>query len=428
MGEALTASTSGISDSDGLVNVSYAYQWLADGLDISGANAASYTLTPTEEGKTIGVRVSFTDDAGHTESLTSVATAAVAPRPNTPASGQPTISGTARVGEQLTSSTSAISDADGLSNVSYAYQWLADGAAIATADSQYYTLTSAEQGKVIRVRVSFTDDAGNPESATSAATAAVAARPSSSCPAPALTGGAVLVWTGQLGIAKWPGNEYYGFGHNVRGTLDNRAFTLGSNEYLIDHLTQRDGSTGPLLFSLESILTEDEKRTVVLHPCEDGKQLRLSDASAPSKHQTYRWNSTGGLDWTAETERTLYLIQDAAPPQLTAATVNGTTLTLTFSEPLDENATPAVAAFAVTVGTDSRAINAVDVAGSVVTLTLSSAISAGDTVTVGYTMPTGSGAQAIQDTFGNKTASFSNETVQNATPPSQPDNQSRGDP
>ena len=49
-------------------------------------------------GKTIKVRVSFTDDAGNEETLTSAATAAVVARPNTPATGLPTISGTAQVG------------------------------------------------------------------------------------------------------------------------------------------------------------------------------------------------------------------------------------------------------------------------------------------------------------------------------------------
>ena len=36
-----------------------------------GANGSSYTLTEDDEGKTIRVRVSFTDEAGHAESLTS---------------------------------------------------------------------------------------------------------------------------------------------------------------------------------------------------------------------------------------------------------------------------------------------------------------------------------------------------------------------
>ena len=94
---------------------------------------------------------------------------------NSPAIGAPTISGTAQVGETLTANTSGIADADGLSNVRYEYQWLGDGAAIQGATARAYTLADSDEGKAVRVRVSFTDDAGNEESLTSAATAAVAA-------------------------------------------------------------------------------------------------------------------------------------------------------------------------------------------------------------------------------------------------------------
>ena len=116
------------------------------------------------------MKVSFTDDAGSEETLTSAATGTVEARPNSPATGAPTISGTAQVGETLTASTSGIADQDGLSSVAYTFQWLADGTDIAGAAATTYTLTDIEQGKTVKVRVSFTDDAGNEETLTSAAT------------------------------------------------------------------------------------------------------------------------------------------------------------------------------------------------------------------------------------------------------------------
>ena len=175
VGETLTADISGIADEDGLSSVAYRYQWLADDADITGATAAAYTLTDSEEGKTVRVRVSFTDDAGNEETLTSSATATVEARPNSPAAGQPAISGTAQVGETLTADTSGISDEDGLNQVAYRYQWLADDAAIAGATAEAYTLVEADTGAIITVRVSFTDDAGHEEMLTSKATVAVAA-------------------------------------------------------------------------------------------------------------------------------------------------------------------------------------------------------------------------------------------------------------
>ena len=177
VGQTLTATTSNIADSDGLVNAVYGYQWVRnDGgtdAEIQGSTGSTYTLDAAAEGKTVKVRVSFTDDAGNEETLTSAGTAAVEARPNSPASGVPTISGTAQVGETLTASTSGIADADGLRNVAYGYQWLAADAEIAGATSSSYTLAEADKGKTIRVKVSFTDDAENQESLTSAPTETV---------------------------------------------------------------------------------------------------------------------------------------------------------------------------------------------------------------------------------------------------------------
>ena len=81
VGETLTADTSGIADEDGLSGASFSHQWVSnDGsgdTDIEGATSATYVLTAEDLGKTIRVRVSFTDDAGHEETLTSPATATV---------------------------------------------------------------------------------------------------------------------------------------------------------------------------------------------------------------------------------------------------------------------------------------------------------------------------------------------------------------
>ena len=167
VGETLTAQTSGIADEDGLDNASFAYQWMADDTEVAGATDSTYTLTD-DEGKAVKVRVTFTDDAGNEESLTSAETGAVEPRPNSPATGQPAITGTAQVGETLTAETSGIADTDGLENAAFAYQWLADDSEIAAATDSTYTLTDDDEGKAVKVRVTFTDDAGNEESLTSA--------------------------------------------------------------------------------------------------------------------------------------------------------------------------------------------------------------------------------------------------------------------
>ena len=177
VGQTLTADTSGVSDADGLSNVQYEYQWLADDSDIAGATGATYTLTDSEESKAAKVRVSFIDDEGNNESLSSAATDSVlaVPTPNSPATSAPAISGTAQVGETLTANTSGVADADGLGSVQYEYQWLADDSDISGATNATYTLVAADEGKVIKVQVYFTDDAGNGETLTSGATDTVEA-------------------------------------------------------------------------------------------------------------------------------------------------------------------------------------------------------------------------------------------------------------
>ena len=97
------------------------------------------------------------------------------PPENSPATGAPSITGTARVGETLTADTSGIADADGLDNATFSYQWLADGADIDGATGYTHTLADAEEGKAVTVKVSFADDAGNGETLTSAATVAIEA-------------------------------------------------------------------------------------------------------------------------------------------------------------------------------------------------------------------------------------------------------------
>ena len=184
VGETLTADTSGISDADGLADATFAYQWLADGTGTAGATGDAYILTTSEMGKIIKVRVSFTDDAGNEETLTSTATGTVSPAvqpqtANSSATGVPTVTGTAQVGETLSVDTSGIADADGLTNVSYSYRWVANDegtdANISSETDATYTLVAADVGDTIKVKVTFTDDAGNEEALTSGATDAVAA-------------------------------------------------------------------------------------------------------------------------------------------------------------------------------------------------------------------------------------------------------------
>ena len=96
---------------------------------------------------------------------------------NDAATGKPAISGAASVGKTLTARTSGIADVEGLTKArgaeaghAFSYQWErvdADGSSnpvdISGATSATYTPVLGDDGKRIRVRVRFTDDAGNAE-------------------------------------------------------------------------------------------------------------------------------------------------------------------------------------------------------------------------------------------------------------------------
>ena len=99
-------------------------------------------------------------------------------------------------------------------------------------------------------------------------------------------------------------------------------------------------------------------------------------------------------------------------PMLSTAEVDGAELVLTYDEALDEASEPAASAYTVTVGGTARAVSDVDVTGTDVTLTLASAVQAGQTVTVTYAVPANN---PVQDPGGLTAAALTDEAVTNAT-------------
>ena len=144
------------------------------------------------------------------------------PASNAAPTGLPTVSGTPQVGEPLTASIANIADVDGLTNAIYVWQWIAnDGtsdAVIAAATAETYTLTSAEAGKKIKVRVTFTDDGGTEETLVSDPTAAVNSVP---------TGLPMISGTAQVGARRMGAVRRGGRGRGAREVVPGRAVDLG---------------------------------------------------------------------------------------------------------------------------------------------------------------------------------------------------------
>lgn len=161
---------------------SFAYQWYRSGTAISGATAATYTLTSTDLGKTMTVKVTASKTNYVTTARTSAATAAVLNSFTT--APTPTISGTAAVGYTLTGSRVAPWSP---TPDSYTYRWLRDGAIISGATTATYKLTSADIGHKIQFRVSGAKAGYLTTYRVSAATAPVA-NVFSTAPTPTVTG------------------------------------------------------------------------------------------------------------------------------------------------------------------------------------------------------------------------------------------------
>ena len=84
------------------------------------------------------------------------------------------LSGAPQVGEALTVDVSSVGDRNGLADATFEYQWVSiDGATetdIGSATGTSYTLTAGDEGKRIKVKVTYTDDAGYDESLVSVTT------------------------------------------------------------------------------------------------------------------------------------------------------------------------------------------------------------------------------------------------------------------
>ena len=347
------------------------------------------------------------------------------------ATGAPsiTVPNVYRVPAVLGVDLSGITDDDGKSGLatSATYQWVrVDGGTetdISGATNSTYTLAAADVGKTIKVKVSFTDDAGNAEGplTSAAATATGSVTAAATCTAPPLTGGAAFIES-ERKVAVAPINAGGTLGYlrsSGAGALDDRSFTVGSNNYNINSVGL--ASNGDLGVTLDALLTAADRRVLALHVCGASEPLRFADAVEVTGGKFYNFTSTG-LDWSTHAERSVWLSRDTVAPTLSPTTlpsVNGATLTLTFDEDLETGSTgvPAAGDFAVTVAGTTATLassNPVAVSGKTVTLTLATAVTAGQDVTVAYTKPTS--GNSLRDAFGNEVATFGAQTATNNTP------------
>lgn len=143
VGRVLTARVSVTSGS------TLAYQWYRNGKAISGATGRTYVLAPSDLGKKLTVKVWATKPGYYSpKAKTSSKTSKI--RKGDIGKVTPTIAGTPQVGQVLTVNPGAWKPEGG---VTFTYQWYRNGKAIRGATGASLTLTSADLGKTLKVKV-----------------------------------------------------------------------------------------------------------------------------------------------------------------------------------------------------------------------------------------------------------------------------------
>lgn len=159
-GTAVMGSTLTAMPGTWVTGTAFTYQWYAGSTAITGATARTYAPTSAQAGAQISVKVTG-QLAGYT-TVPRVSTKT----PKVLLVATPTISGTAAVGSTLTAKRGTWT-----TGAAVTHQWYADSSAIAGATAATFTLTSAQAGKQISVKVTGTLTGYATASTTSAKTA-----------------------------------------------------------------------------------------------------------------------------------------------------------------------------------------------------------------------------------------------------------------
>ena len=201
------------------------------------------------------------------------------------------------------------------------------------------------------------------------------------------------------------------------GSHDSTTTAIDHNQYVKGSYTYQSNYRAGLRILDITDIANGNLTEVAFFDVDPGSDSSNYDDGAWSNYPFF----DSGIVIVSVIEQGLFILRpnlvDGVNPALSSASVNGAALTLTYGEALDESSTPATDAFTVTVAGSGRTVTHVSVSGRVVTLTLASAVTDGQEVTVTYTVP---GTNPLRDAAGNAAEGLSNDPVWNATPDATP--------
>ncbi len=409
-----TLLTATVTDLDAPASSQITYTWNVGGTTMaSGKGLNAYTPTEADEGKAITVNVSFTDIHGNVESG-SVSAGTVAEMSHEALIV--TINGSPVEGKQIAASVTDPNAVGGDVPASgVTYTWYADGKQVFQAiDSNKYTPTEVDEGKTLTVTASFTDAAGNIESATSAATATVT-DDTASVSTPTIAGSAI---EGHTLTASATANDadatvtYQWFssadGYTTAiGSGASYVVKEGDESFTLKAVATATDTTGGTLVSATSAATAtvtDDTATlakpIITGSAIEGHTLTASaTANDPDATVTYQWFSSADGYTTAIGSGASYVVKEGDESFTLKAVATATDTT-------GGTLVSATSAATATVTDDTASVSTPTIAGSAIeghTLTASATANDPDaTVTYqwfssadGYTTAIGSGASYV---------------------------------
>lgn len=140
----------------------FSYRWLAGGVEVEGATARTFVPTASQVGKALTVEVTAVASGVAPGSATSDPSPAVG-KGRLENAGRPLISGAPHVNGVLRATGGSWVPGD----IEVAYQWMADGEALAGATSPTFTVPQGLLGRSVSVEVTASRDGYEPATASS---------------------------------------------------------------------------------------------------------------------------------------------------------------------------------------------------------------------------------------------------------------------
>lgn len=318
-------------------------------------------------------------------SVTASIVATLSDRPaNAPATGRPTLTGTAPSEQVLEASLGNIADGNGLPDTfpgDYSFQWVrADDEGNETevgTNSATYTVGATDVFGTLKVRVSFVDDDGYEETRVSSPTGRIPAGETICANVP--PNSSRQIWRGTLSIGESsldrgeiPGvvrSKRRGYavpwlsGDETFGALSKTSFTYGGERYTIEGLTHASSARNSIVSSLAVSLDLDRGfpgdvwRRVHLHICDEAFDYSSRASQDGYDYGAYAWHmqqplwgranilsrsSASPEEWDAwvamppmlnwPVDRSVELALSIAPPGGTATQEEATPFTAHFEE------------------------------------------------------------------------------------------------